>query len=216
MSARTLTLLALCALAACTPREPSRFSLRVRVESDPGQPLAAAQVALEGTLLGTTDERGETSFSLLGEPGEVLDLDVRCPSGFRSPERPLSVVLKALVERGTIPEYRVLCPPLTRSLVVAVRAQNGENLPLRYLGREIARTDADGACHALLQLPPSESVTLTLDTSAEDKLRPKSPEFKFTVPPQDEVLVFDQTFAREAEPKPAARRRRKAVGPVRL
>jgi hypothetical protein len=102
-------------------------------------------------------------------------------------------------------------------LVVAVRAQNGLNLPLRYLGREIARTDESGVCHALLQLPPSESVTLTLDTSGADKLRPKSPEFKFTVPPHDEVVVFDQSFAREVEPKPAVRRRRKVVvGPVRL
>ena len=94
-----------------------------------------------------------------------------------------------------------------RSLVVAVRAKNGPNLPVKYLGRELARTDAEGVAHALLKVAPSEQVTLVLDTSdpAHERLRPKNPEYTLVMRARDEVAVFDQTFTLQPLPRAKAK-----------
>jgi hypothetical protein len=208
---------ACCSLFAlsCSGKPTARFAVQVKIESDPGVPVSAAKLSHAGEALAETDAQGLALVRLAGAPGEVVPIDVSCPVGYRSPERPLSIVLRALLE-GRMPQYRATCGPLLRSLVVAVRAQNGADLPLKYLGKEIARTDGSGAGHALLKLPPGETVTLTLDTSAaaHARLLPHNPELKLTVQERDEVVVFDQAFTREAQ-KPA-RRRHKQTGPTRI
>jgi hypothetical protein len=124
------------------------------------------------------------------------------------------VLLRPIAERGKRPEYHVLCPPLTRNLVLAVRASNGPNLPVRYLGKEIARTDSAGAAHALLKVSPGDTLTLTLDTSENAALMPQQPELKVTVPERDDIVVFDQTFTR---PKPKIKHiRKEPIGPQRI
>jgi hypothetical protein len=202
-------------LAGCSASQAAPFEVIVRVESDPGEPLTGVSIARDGRTLARSDAQGLASLQLQGARGEQVALQVTCPSGHRSPGKPLAVALKPLLD-GRRPEYHVSCPPLLRSVVVAVRAQNGPNLPVRYLGKEIARTDAAGACHALLKVAPGETVTLTLDTSAQEsgKLLPHNPELRLTVPERDEVVVFDQTFTRAAEPSP--RRTKKAHGPTRI
>jgi hypothetical protein len=202
-------------LSACAVDKTSAFDVLIRVEADPGQPLAGASLAREGRTLAQTDARGTAQLRLAGVPGDVVQVQVNCPSGHRSPDKLVSITLKPLLEQGRKPEYRVACPPSLRNIVVAVRAQNGANLPVKYLGKEIARTDAAGACHALLKVTPGETVTVTLDTSATEhtRLMPQNPELKLTVPERDEVVVFDQTFTRPLD-KP--RKRPKAVGPTRI
>ena len=208
---------ALLAIGACASKQPSKGEVVVRVETDPGQPLAAAKISRDELLLGETDASGTAQLGLAGLPGERVALQVSCPDGYRSPDKPVSVVLRPLLEAGRKAEYRVACPPLLRSLVIAVRAQNGPNLPVKYLGKEIARTDASGACHAVLKLTPGETVTVTLDTSAAEhaKLMPQSPVLKLTVPPRDEVVVFDQTFTRELD-EPVRHKKKQIVGPTRI
>jgi hypothetical protein len=206
-----------CALAACTPAQGPRYDIVVRVESDPGRPLAGTKLMRGGALVGTSDARGVIPLQLAGAPGETVELEAACPGGHRSPDKALRVVLRPLVDRGRKPEYHVACPPLLRSLVVSVRAQNGAGLPVKYLGREIARTDAAGAAHALLKVTPEETVTVTLDTSAPEHaaLMPQNPELKLTMPARDEVVLFDQTFTRpKSAQKPKRERPRK--GPQRL
>jgi hypothetical protein len=205
-----------CGLSACTPAQGPRYEIVVRVESDPGRPLAGTRLSRGGALLGTSDARGVIALSLAGAAGEAVELEAACPSGHRSPEKPLRVVLRPLAEQGRKAEYHVACPPLLRSLVVSVRAQNGPGLPVKYLGREIARTDGSGAAHALLKVMPEETVTVTLDTSAPEHaaLMPQNPELKLTMPARDDVVLFDQTFTR---PKVAAAKKPRArKGPQRL
>ena len=208
---------AACLAAACAARQPSRVAIIVHVERDPGQPLAAAKISRDDGVLGTTDARGTAALQLTGLPGERVALQVSCPDGFRSPDEPLSVVLRPLLDAQRKAEYRVACPPLLRSVVIAVRAQNGANVPLKYLGKEIARTDASGACHALLKRAPGETVTVTLDTSAAEhtKLIPHSPALKLTVPARDDLVVFDQTFTRERE-APVRAKKKRVLGPTRI
>jgi hypothetical protein len=218
MIARSFAWYALAGLllsAGCAVAKAPNFEVAVRVESDPGQPLAGATLTRDGQALAQTDARGVAELRLTGAPGERVQLQVRCPDGHRAPDKPLAIALKPLAEHGRRPEYRAACPPLLRSVVVAVRAQNGPNLPVKYLGKEIARTDAAGACHALLKVAPGETVTLTLDTSDHTKLMPRSPELRLTVPERDELVVFDQTFTRELE-KRGRQHKKQQLGPTRI
>ena len=202
---------------ACGARTQTELAIAVQAERDPGEPLAGVQIALAGKTLAQSDADGRARISLRGQPGDVIELAVRCPEGFASPERPIAVVLRPLAERDKVPEYRAACAPRTRSLVVAVRAERGANLPLRYLGKEIARTDASGAAHALLQVEPERAVSLVLDTSAPEhaQLRPRDPELKLVMPGRDEVAVFEQSFTVAELPK-RKRAVPKPVGPIKL
>jgi hypothetical protein len=208
-----------CGTVASTSAGTQRYEVDVRVESDPSKPLAAVGILQGAKELGRTSKDGTARVALSGKNGDVVTLQVACPEGFAPVDKPLSVVLRPLVGRSVVPQYRARCEPLMRSLVVAVRAKGGPNLPLTHLGREIARTDAEGAAHALLKVSPAEQVTLVLDTSCPgcERLRPKSPELSLLMPPRDQVAVFDQPFTEQAPPvvkkKHAAP---KVLGPVKI
>jgi hypothetical protein len=93
-------------------------------------------------------------------------------------------------------------------VVVAVRADNGRNLPVYLLGREVARTDASGAAHVLIEAAPGEQFELTLGTQGPggEHLRPQNPAMKFAVKNQDELFTFDQRFIVDAPQTQAALR----------
>ena len=67
-------------------------------------------------------------------------------------------MLRRLAEPSKVPAYQATCPPTTRAIVVAVAAENGAGLPVLYLGREVARTDASGAASVLLHAVPGEPI----------------------------------------------------------
>jgi hypothetical protein len=204
------------ASAAHMPARPS-FQVEVGVESDPGEPLINAAISRAGRELGRTSSQGAVRLALAGESGDTIALEVSCPSGYASPDKPLLVTLRPLVGH-TIPKYRARCQALVRSLVVAVRAKGGNDLTVKYHGREVARTDSEGAAHTLLRVAPAEQVTLMLDTSdaAHAQLRPKSPEFTVVMPERDEVAVFDQVFSQAPSKKPQRSSAPAHVGPVQI
>lgn len=210
---------AFASLVGCTSAgDLPQHRANIRVESDPGAPLAGVAINRDAMALGKTDERGLLALQLRGAPGEVVPLSVVCPAGYRSPTEPIQIVLRTLIAGTSPPEYRATCRPELRSLVISVRAQNGAGLPLLYLGQEIARTDPQGAAHALLKVAPGESINLTLDTSAPEaqQLRPQNPELRVTVPERDDVVVFDQPFT-VAKPKaPKMHKAAEPRGPVRI
>lgn len=195
----------LCALplASCVAAKPQRTSVMVRAEADPGVPLAAVAVLMDGRKLGTSDVNGALPLALEGPLGETLRLDVSCPSGHRLASSPLRVVLRPV--DGRAPEYRISCPPSRRWVVVAVRAKNAVNVPLRYLDNVIGRTDKDGIAHGLVALAPGERAKFVLDTSASEHkyLRPQSPVLQLTVPDRDEVVMLEQPFIVDAPKKSA-------------
>lgn len=202
--------------SACTAPEPERsaFEVTVRVEGDPGVPVAGAELGVAGAKVGTTGATGVARLAFRGVDGETFDVAVTCPAGHRSPARPLAVTLHTIADPSRRPEYVARCPPSTRSVVVAVRAENGPNLPVLHLGREVARTDGSGAAHVLLSVAPDEPFSLVLATTEKgaERLRPQSPSASFVARERDEVLLFDQRFAVEA-PKPVVRG---PIGPKRL
>lgn len=207
MRVPTASLLALGALlASCAQNKPQRTSVMVRAEADPGTPLAGVSVLLDGRPLGTSDARGALPLELEGPLGEAVRLDVSCPSGHRLTSSPLRVVLRPVT--GQAPEYKVTCPPARRWMVLAVRAKNGVNVPLRYLDQVIGRTDGDGVAHGLLALLPGERARVVLDTSAPEHryLRPQNPVLQLSAPDRDEVVMLEQPFMVDAPRRPAPAR----------
>jgi len=210
--ASTRTRRVLCAwtllLAACATHKPQRTSVMVRAEADPGTPLPGVSVLLDGRALGTSDARGALPLALDGQLGEAIRLDVSCPNGHRLASSALRVVLRPVEGRdGRPPEYKVSCPPARRWMVVAVRAKNAVNVPLRYLDHIIGRTDRDGIAHGLVALMPGERAKFVLDTSAPEHryLRPQSPVLQLSAPDRDEVLMLEQPFVLDAPRRTAPR-----------
>jgi len=185
-------------LASCDEKPRSQsFEIAIHVESDPGLPLAGATVVRNGRDLVATDAQGRTRLVLEGFEGDMVDFMIRCPPDFQSPIKPVSVVLHRLADKGRLPEYSALCPPTTRKIVVAVRAENGPFLPVTYLGKTVARTDAAGAAHVLLAMKPGDQFELGLDTSENEQLRPENPTKDFVVRPKDEIQGFEVRFTKE-------------------
>jgi hypothetical protein len=211
-----LSVLTLLALVVGCEGGPARtdYGLSIRVDSDPGRPLAFAQVKLGDKRIGVTGQTGIVKAVAHGAEGDVLSFEIACPEGYQSPARPLPVVLRRLSDKDRTPEYVVQCRPTERTLVVAVRAEHGPNLPVVYLGREVARTDRSGAAHVSLKSPPEETVELSLDTSNEPRLRPHNPSARFRVGQADDLVVLDESFQLEHAPRVASVATHK--GPVRI
>jgi hypothetical protein len=199
-------------LAACGRQTPAKsYDLVVHVEADPSRPLAGAKLLHAGTTLGVTDADGLVAVRATGNEGERLELEVACPAGYRSPEASLSVTLRRAAER---PEYFAACPPLSRKLVVAARLEHGAGLPIRYLGRELARSDAAGVAHLVIEAESDKTIELTVDTTEQPSLRPKNPSARFRLGNKDELVVLEQAF--QSSKKPVTRGPARPSGPVRI
>ena len=198
-----------------TPQKPP-LEVVVRVESDPGQALAGAEVVFNGKTIATTDDKGGAKLVLQGNEGDSYEVSVHCPDGFQSPTKTLLIPLHRLVDNSKPPEYDVQCPPTKRTAVVAIRAENGANVPVVYLGRTLGRLDSSGAATVMLEnLDADQSFDLTLDTSEKgnEQLRPQSPSSSFTLKNGDDVLVWDAKFSVEAVKK-IHKYVKKATGPT--
>ncbi len=184
-----------CANVTLEPPPPPPFKVAIAVEGDPGLPIMGALVTRNEKTVATTGIDGLAELTLNGADGEMVDASIRCPSGHTSPAKPISMRL-ARTRDGRAPVFKVACPPMQRHVVVAVKAENGANLPVLYLGKVITRTDESGAAHFALQAAPGEQFQVTLDTSGKEgeKLKPLSPSKPFTVGGADDIFVFEQKF----------------------
>lgn len=209
--------LAVCASCGGEPQQKPPVEVLVKVTGDPGQPLEGATVLFSGKPIKTTDKKGSAPLTLTGNEGDSYDVTVKCPAGYQSPTKPINITLHRFAEPSKVPEYEVSCPPTTRTIVVAVRAENGANLPVLHLGRPIAKTDSAGAATVLLEnLDADSQFELTLDTSEKgnEVLKPQNPTSTFTVKRSDDVLTFDVKFV--VEKKAVVWKGVKKVGPIAL
>jgi hypothetical protein len=201
--------------SAFDPPPPPAQTIVIRVSSDPGKPLKDAQILFGGKQVGVTGGDGVAEVRLAGRDGENFEVTVACPKGFESPSAGVRVTFHRLADQSKKPEYTVQCPPKTRTVVVAVRAQGGAQLPVTLLGREIARTDDSGAAHVVLTLEPGEQFDLTLDTSEDEGLLPHSPAASFGIGHQDDIFTFEQKFEKKKRAV-VGRGRARPVGPVKI
>jgi hypothetical protein len=185
---------------------PAPFEVLIRVESDPGRPLPGAIIAKGGKDGPSTGPDGKVILKIPGQEGDTADLNVKCPADYVTSPKVLTVSLR----RGSkVPEYDWSCPPAIRHLVVAIRADNGPNLPVTYFGKTIGQTDANGAFTYLFTLKPGDGVELQLDTGDNKRIHPSSPSFSATMKSYDDIMTFEQRF--KVDPAPV----HYVAGPVR-
>jgi len=136
-----------------------------------------------------------------GIEGETVDLTVKCPPDYVSPPKPISVILRRIAGTKLV-EYDATCPPTLRRMVVAIRADNGPNLPVMYLGHELIRTDTTGAATLLFQLRPGEQFELAFDTTEKgnERIRPQNPAQNFVMRSSDDIVMLDQKFTQLPKP----------------
>src|SRR5262249_25028096 len=140
-------------------------------------PLAAASIAVDSKPLGTTNADKHATIRLHSKKNEVVPVSVKYPANHKSPALPIAVPLRRLNDPSKIPLYQTSCPPKLRTIIVAVRATQGPDLPVMYLGKEVARTDTSDATHVQLRLHPKKQFKLILSTEDQDEhlLRPQNP-----------------------------------------
>ncbi len=213
-------LLAACvlSLAACKQlstwidgEEQKPFPVLVRIQSDPGKPLREIPILYQGKEVKRTSADGTALLELHKPDGTNVELTITCPADTR-PADSLKISVRR-VEGQKYTEQRVFCRPLMRRIAVAVRAENGPNLPVSYLGQVVATTDESGAAHFAMAMPPGETIKVALDASANPKMHPQRADALFKVGEEDDVFVFDQKFTVD---KKAVRYVKPRRGPTRL
>ena len=218
----TIVLLACASMGCSDPAVESAkqpFVADVVVTTDPGRGMLGAELVAGGRTLATTDASGRARVSFAGAEGDAIEIAVRCPTGFQSPPETIGVSLHRLAAGSRVPTFAARCAPLARTVVVGIRADNGANLAVTYLGKEVGRTDAWGAAHVVLSVKANETVTLGLDTSGagtkQARLRPESPTLTFVAPDKDDFVTLEQKFDVE---RPVDRQRVAAPrpGPTRI
>jgi hypothetical protein len=206
-------------MVACSALEPSppqaspTFPVLLSVKRDALSAIAGAQIFEGSNLLGTTDDTGTVQLELSGVEGGSAALSVKCPDGFASPQRPLTVGLRRLAPNSPAPRFNSECVPLVHTVVAAVRAENGPNLPISFLNRVVGHTDEFGVGHVLLETAANQPITLTLDTREHPSVSPQNPALTFVAPEDDALVLLDQTFVVK---KPKAPRPRRAPRPTRI
>ncbi|MGO8998638.1 MAG: hypothetical protein ACLQVI_35395 [Polyangiaceae bacterium] len=197
--------------------KPVPFEVQITVTSDPGQPLPGAFIMAGTKIVGKTDANGGAKVRFGGKEGDQVELSVKCPAEYQSPTTPLNIALRHLSAGSRPPQFEAQCSPMLRTVVVGIRADNGANLPVNYLGRTVARTDASGAALFTLKVKPAEQVLVTLSTAEKgsELLRPESPTLTFLSKDKDDFVLLEQIFTTQ-KVKPTYHAKKKVVGPTPL
>ncbi len=195
------------------------FQVAVMIEADKGVPLPGAVVQRNNKEIGKTDGTGKATLTFRGEEGDQIDVWVKCPEGFDSPTKPTTVALRRLGDVHKLAEYPVACPPAERKVVVALKSDNGANLAVKYMNRDVARTDASGAATFMLSGKPGEHMDFMLDTTdkGNEMLRPQNPTVSLVVDQKDNYYSLDQPFqVQKRTVIMVAPHRPTAIGPTQL
>jgi len=176
------------------PKEDPPFRITMAVLGEDGQGLMGAQILNGKKVVATTNDTGSAKLSFHGQEGATMSLTVKCPERYASPANPITLGLRHLDPGSPAPRFEAKCIRQTHSIVVGVKAENGADLPIVRLGQVIGKTDQLGTTHLLLETSPNEQVTLTLDTSANNMLRPENPNLTFMSKDTDEFVLLEQKF----------------------
>jgi hypothetical protein len=203
---RTAIMAMLCvtgAASACkeVPLEP--FRILIHVDADVGQSLANIPIVYKDPQnpnapeleVKRTDVSGNAAIETLRPDGESLQLLIRCPADTDAAEPILLTVRRT--EGSFVTRFERACHPQIRTVAIVVRAENGPNLPVLYLGQQVARTDAAGAAHFAMKMRTGDTFNVGISTKGDDKLKPRDPSATLTVGVGDEVRLVNVKFERE-------------------
>ena len=191
------------AIGACNLKSleatASSFNLEFRVVGDNGAPVIGARIRAGNRWLGSTDDGGILPSKLVGNEGQILAVSVECPLGFVAPEKPtllrLARIRNISQDRFQPTHLDMTCAREVTEVVVLVRAQGGPGLPVQVEGTPSATTNSEGIAHVLLRVSRKMSaVSVSLDTSTHQNLRPKNPTRIYELSGRDAILILDQTF----------------------
>ncbi len=202
-------------VGGCSNHGPARARLLVSfvTESDPGEPLAEVSVAVQGAPVGRSDHDGLVQTVLTGRPGQKLVVRYDCPPGHRAERDAPGLQLPDQAKSGVgvdSVELALRCPPVLRTVAIAVRAGAGVEIPVLLDGKPVTRTDAAGVAHFYTEAKPGAELSVQLDTSKRPDLRPRSPTRHFVVPERQDAFVLAQSFHR------APKRKRRPTKPFRI
>lgn len=205
-----MLLLALLGCGEDVPQAIPRHAVTFTAESDPGMPLAGVAVSANGQPLGQSDETGLIGAVLEGPSGTMMQIAYECPPGHQQPERPKPLVLTTFQaldpESGPRAlEMNLECPPLERWAALVVRTGQPD-LPILIEDEEVARTDASGVAHHVLQGAPNSRYRVTISTEGRPNLRPQNPRALVTLGTRADTFVIEE----EITERQVRRRRRRA------
>jgi hypothetical protein len=210
--------LILAGMACGSPVSSRPYTILFSVRSDTGEPLGGVGIEVNGKVLGETGPEGGLEVELVAPEGKVLTVDTRCPAGYRSPQQ-FALRLRELAVLGDQQNHLTLsreCRPVIRRAAVLVHAPGRAELPILRHGVEVGRTDADGVAHLGFELEPGTAIKLSLDTSAQPRLRPQNPVHEFTIGDRDEIFLFSYQPTELPRPKPRPRAKPDPVLPVEM
>jgi hypothetical protein len=188
----------------CAPPPVPPSVVWIRVLDEAKAPVRDAEISAGAEVIARTDGDGRAEVSVTGKEGSTFNLEVRCPTVYRSPSSPLAI-RRLQTTAAPSPEYLAKCSRIRHTLVIAIRAEGGANLPVLHLGKEVARTDESGGAHVLIDGEVHERVELQISTAdaKHAKVHPQNPVAAFELSDRDELKVFEVKFTRD--PKPVAR-----------
>lgn len=195
------------ALVACGSVKPPVYAQRANVtvhSEETRGPVEGASVKVNGQAVGATSADGLMLLNVSGIAGDRFHVELACPEGYRPPTPDSQDIFVTPTLGGAPPQIVFHCESATRKAIINVKAENGPNLPVRYLGREIGRTDAHGDARVVIDTAPGDSFELVLDTAAAEKLHPQSPALSFRIEDKASVFTFAQKFTVE-KVKPKAK-----------
>lgn len=211
LRAAAIALMVLSAGCSARPKTPPQSTVYVRVVDEDKSPIAGARVMASDVVLGETDAEGRAPVIVYGREGAAMEVEVRCPDAFRSPNAP--VLVRRFSDRDAA-EYTMRCLRKRHSVVVHVHAENGGDLPILHLGKEIGHTDPNGIATVRLEGEVAERFEIVLSTAAPQhaKLHPQNPAAVFDIGAKDDEQTLDIKLSREkkAAVKVVARRAPKA------
>jgi hypothetical protein len=196
---------------ACTSGPPLEdFQITAFATSDEDRPLANVRVVTPEQELGVTGMDGSATIQIRAREGDRLLLGAVCPRDHRLLTPPRELVLRrvrSLAGDGAV-RVQLRCAPLTRTAVIAVRAQGQRDLPVLVDGDPVTRLNESGVAHLVLSGITEQRFEVSLDTSSNEALQPQNPVRIVTISDRDDLVVYDQPFAVEAAPEPERARGR--------
>jgi hypothetical protein len=208
------------ALLACKPPPPAELDHDVvfSVTSDVGEPVAGVRLFRPGAEIGQTGKDGKLATRFREPDGTQLTIHAMCPEGHVDPVADTSVVLRELSEvasrSGNDRRVNIQCRR-TQVLAAIVVQTKFADLPILYEGEEITRTGPSGVAHVSAAVPPRGTLSLTVDTSAMERVRPRNPSATFTLSGEDRFFVFDAGLQQIPKPRKPPKKKKPKPKPQR-
>jgi hypothetical protein len=185
--------------------------LEIAAQGDPGAPLVAVPIRIDGESVGVTGADGTLRLPVVGEPGHVLRIAHDCPAGHRAPRKAELLRIRRYDRDRTAPiQINLECRPLTRIAAFVVRAKNGAHLPVRVNDELVATTNSFGVAHFSTRGRPGSEYLVELDASGDPTLLPHSVVTQFRLPDANELFVVTPSF-QAADPLRKAHRRQRRI-----